>query len=617
MYLIRVILKIAFTVFLFFIFSCEKDTDTDIHDSNNQSADTLAIPDVQDFLFNIPINQDTFLIDKDYNIDFRIEIEGHKIDSVFLTVDNSYVIRRDTFIIGTKSLYLSEGLHSISFLIRSIESESGDTVFYISESLLFHVVENLSNRYVYPSVDGGKLKLTWEEFDKNNTQKYIVERWLIDDKFNTGSVEKKYHQIFEVETASFIDNYYVGEETEYKITILNNEGTKQDIWYYNKLKEEPDYYVSQNPSGGYKLHFTKCKYFSNFGQYYLTDGMNYNPTFIQSSNQVNDTALSIADAKFGDEARFWLRYLPKQLPDDFLEDDWNIYGKFIYARYGDKSFEYERIAIINNENVAITVNGNIFKVNIESNIKTDSIVNESAQYGFLRTTPAGDYLYAVDENIYGSPVYIWATNKFSTSPDYTFQVNFIVPPISDNLIAFMSVPSNTTSSKLALYNATNGNRIFTTDYESYGSLRRVSSNGEYFLTDQQELKLFSYSNNSFKSIYIENDWPKSYSFFDFNPNDNGVCYVWDSDKVFSIRNTSDFSEINSFSLELEEIVNIDYYNKKIMGYVTDKILVYNLENGTLENEIPANLSDLFFYSNNTVLIGNTIYNNNGIKYVID
>jgi len=615
MNLIRVILKIAFTVFLFFILSCKKDTD--IQDINTQSADTLAIPDVQDFLFNIPFNQDTFLIDKDYNIDFRIEIEGYNIDSVFLTIDNSYVIKRDTSIISSKSIYLSEGLHSISFVIRTIESESEDIAFFKSKSFLLKVVENLSKRYVYPSVEGGKLKLAWEEFDKNNTQKYIVERWLIDDKFNTSSGKKKYYQIFEVENASFVDNYYVGEEAEYKITILNNESNKQDIWYYKKLMEQPDYYISQNSSGGYNLHFTKCKYFNNFGQYYLTDGMNHNPTFINSSNQVSDTVLNIADAKFGDEAGFWLRYLPKQLPDDFLEDDWNIYGKSIYARCGDKSFEYERIAIINNENVAITSNGNIYKININSGQKVDSIINESARYGFLRTTPAGNYLYAIDENSYGSPVYIWATNKFTTSPDYTFQIDFIVPPISDNLIAFMSVPGNTTSSKLALYNATNGNRIFTTDYESYGSLRRVSSNGEYFLTDQSELKLFSYSANTFKSIYIENDWSKYYSFFDFNPMNNEICYVWDSDKNFSIRNTSDFSEILSFSLELEKIVNIDYYNKKIMGYVSDKILIYNLENGTLEKEIPANLSDLFFYSNNTVLIGNTIYNNNGIKYVID
>jgi hypothetical protein len=216
--------------------------DADIQNSKPQPLDTVNIPGVQDFLFNIPINQGTFLIDKDYNIDFRIEIEGHIVDSAFLIIDNDYIIKRDTFIISTKSLFLSEGLHKISFLIRSIKSENGDTVFLKSKSLLFNSVENLSDRYVFPAVDSGKLKLTWKEFDKNNTQKYTVERWLLDDKFNTKIREKKYYQTFEVENASFIDNYYVGEEVEYKITIINNDGNKQDIWYYKKSNEQPGYY---------------------------------------------------------------------------------------------------------------------------------------------------------------------------------------------------------------------------------------------------------------------------------------------------------------------------------------------------------------------------------------
>ena len=617
MKLMPVILKAGLAIFFLIIISCKKETDNDNDNHNPQTFDTLDITEVQSFLFNIPINNDTILADKDYNIDFRIEIEGHVIDSVFLFIDNNYLIKYDTYIISTSSLQLYTGLHTISFLIRSVKSESGDTVFFKSKSLLFKIVENLSNRYVHPAVDGGKLLLTWEEFDKKNTIKYIVERWLIDDKFNSKPDEKKYYQTYEVGNASFIDNYYVGERAEYKITVLNKEGNKQDIWYYQKPSEEPNYYMSQNVSGGYNLNFSKCKYFNNFGQYYITDGYNSNPNFIHSTNNINDTILNIADAKFGSEARFWLQYLPKQLPDNFLENDWNIYGKFIYVKYGTKSFKYDRIAIINAENVAITSNGKIYKYNINTNQKTDSIIKNNAQYGFLRTTPAGDYLYAADENVYGSPVYIWATNNFKTSPDYTFQIDFIIPPISDNLIAFMAVPSNTTSSKLAIYNAKSGDRIYTTAYEAYGSLRRVSSNGEYFLTDEHQLKLFSYINNTFNSIYIESDWMKSYSFFDFNPMDYGICYVWNSDKVFSIRNTSNFSEIKSFPLELDKIINIDYYSKKIMGYVTDKILIYNLDNGTLEKAIPANLSELFFYSNNTVLIGNSIYSNHGIKYNIE
>jgi hypothetical protein len=615
MNLIRVFSKVVFASFLFFIFSsCEKDVKTP--DINTLTIDTLYIPIAQDFIFNLPFNQDTFFIDRENNIDFRIEIEGHQIDSAFLSIDNSFAIKQDTSMFSTKNFYISDGLHLFSFLIRSINSETGDTVFLKSKSLLLNVVQNLSNKFVSPAVEDGKLKLTWKEFDKSNTLKYIVERWLIDDKFNTQLKEKKCYQTFEVENASFIDNYYVGEEAEYKITVINKEGNKQDIWYYKKAKEQQIHYILQRESGGYTLYFTKCKYVNNFGQYYITDGLNANPTFIESTNEVNDTTLHITNAKFGGDGSFWIRYLPKQLPENYIEDDWNIYGNFMSSKYGDKSFTFNRIARINNETVAFTSDGKIFKYNIFSNQKTDSIINNNARYGFLVTTPKGDYLYATDEQIYDPPIYFWPTNNFPAQPSYTFPIDFVIPSVSDNLIAIMGVPSNVSPSKLALFDVKNENIVFTTDYNDSSNRPRISSNGQYYFINDLHLKLCSYKNNTFKVIWEESEWPKSYKFYDFNPFSENICYTWTDDKKFSTRSTTDYSEINSFTLDLENIISIDYFNKKIMGYVNEKLLIYNLENGALVKEIPADLSELIFYSNNSILIGNTIYNNHGIKYTI-
>ncbi|WP_346856720.1 hypothetical protein [uncultured Draconibacterium sp.] len=614
------ILKIIGLLVLgFIIFSCEDTSiENDIEPTDNDEKmvfDTLSI--TNNFLFNVPFVADTFFIDKLYNIDIRIGLEGYFIDSVSIIDSKGSKFVGDTAIISSKYFCHYENPERIKFFIRTINQENKDTVFFESESLMFKAVESLAKRFVHSSVDEGRLKLIWQEFDENNTQKYLVERWIIDDNFNQNYGEKKYYHRFEVNSATFLDNYYVGEEAEYKITIINNENDKQDIWYYKKSKEHPKYYISQNSSGGYNLNFTKCKYFNNFGQYYLTDGYNFSPTFIRSTDQINDTTLNIADAEFGSEARFWLRYLPKQLPEGFTENDWYIYGKFIYARYGIKSFEYEGIAIINEENLAYTEDGNIYKFNISSNQKTDSIINKNARYGFLTATPAGNYLYAFDENIYGSPVYFWTTNKLSTNPDYSFQSGFAIPPVSDNLVALKSIPSNVSPSNLALYDVTTGNNIYTTDYSGSGNRPKISNDGQYFLIDNSGLKLCSYINNKFGLIWEESDWKKSYRFYDFNPQNDDQCYIWDDNKIFSIRKTSDFSAINSFTIEADAIVNIDYFSNKIMAYTTDKILIYNLNNGNLIKEIPANLSELFFSGNKTVLLGNTIYNNNGVLYKLN
>ena len=591
----------------------EKDPDTEM----NVSIDTLSI--TNNFMFNVPIVADTVFIDKQYNIDIRIELEGYSIDSVLTIYKDTIFIKHDTKIISSRYFCFYENPERVEFLIRSVDLESKDTVYFKSQPILFKAVENLSNRYVFPSVDDGKLKLTWQEFDKNNTQKYMVERWMIDDNFGQDYYgKKKYYQTFEVENAVFFDNYYVGEEAEYKITVINNEGNKQDIWYYKKSKEHPNFYVTQNSAGGYNLHFSKCKYFNNFGQYYLTSEWNFNPEHIYSTTQINDTTYHVSNVKFGDDARFWLRYLPKQLPDGFLEDDWYIYGKFLYAKYGVSSFSYyNNIVVLDNENVAYTWNEKIFKYNTRSNQVIDSIVGQSANYGFLRTTPSGKYIYAVDERKYGSPLYFWSTTSFSTNPIYTFQINFIVPPVSNNLRTIMPIPSNYSSSSLAIYDVTNGNMIYTTNYTGSSRYPSISPNGDYFfIHDVSYLKLCRYINNSFEVVWAESDWRKFYPFYNFNRLNNDLCYVWDDSKVFSVRKTSDFSVISSFSLELEAIVDIDYYSNKIMGYVTDKVLICDLNNGNLIKEIPANLSELFFYSNKTILLGNTVYSN-GIKYELN
>jgi len=600
----------------YLMFSCNKDIEhpnKDIeHPINEESGvDTLSI--TFNFLFNVPIVVDTVFIDIQHNIDIRIELEGYLIEDIIITNNDRIILRSDTSIISSGYFCNFENPERVEFLILSVNLEDNDTVYLKSKPLIFKAVENLSNRYVYPSIDDGKLKLTWLEFDKNNTQKYLVERWVIDSNFGQNNGKKKYHQTFEVDNAVFIDNYYVGEEADYKIMIINHDGNIQNMWYYKKSKEQPNYYVIQNSTGdGYNVHFSKCKYFNNFGQYYLTDGWNYNPTFIHSTNQVSDTTLLLADARFGDEVRLWIRYLPKQLPDGFLEEDWNIYGKFIYAQYGIASISYENITILDNNNIAYIKNGKIFKHNIVSNQDVDSIVKQGAYYGFIKSTPDGKYIYSSDNSSF-TPAYFWSTD-FSQNPIYNFSFTHVIAPVSNNLRTITSIPSNFIPSKLAIYDITNGSMIYTTKYDGSGDYPTISPNGDYFFIHNMGLHLCKYTNNSLEVIWSELNFRR---FYNFNRLNNDLCYVWGNNNIFSIRRTSDFSVIYSFPLVLDAIVDIDYYSNKILGYVADKIMIYDLNNGNLIKEIPAYLSGLSLSSNRMILLGNTIYNNNGIKYELN
>lgn len=581
--------------------SCKKD---DLGSKQNP----LTIENPSEILKNIPIRNDSVLFYSNYQIDFRIEIENHTILKVKITCNGYTSEFVDNNIISTELLSLYEKDQKVTFLITTTENKTNETVMFSLETV-FKQDDSLADDFITFSKENGKLKLNWNELDKDNTIGYSIERVVGNNQFT---------QNLEVSDSVLIDDYFVGEEVTYHISVINKEGEIQRIWHIIREKENRKLLISQ-VGNNYTVNIEKCPYYNNFGSFLLYRTINYENVLISSTENINDTAFTILNVNFADEASFYYEYYPKEFPNganEYTSEKYNIYNYWYHGEFGNESFIYDGIAILDNENIAYTRNGRIYKYNVISNQKTDSIVKDDAYYGLLSATPSGSYIYAVDENIYESSVYIWSTNTFTTGPDYTFQIDYIVPPISDNLIAFMSVPSGTTASKLALYNVTNGNTIYTTDYDSYSGRRRVSSNGEYFLTDGEELKLFSYINNTFESIYIENDWTKTYSFFDFDPMNKEVCYVWDYDKNFSIRTTSAFSEIKSFPLELEQIINIDYYSKKILGYTADKILIYNLEDGTLEKEIPANIWALVGWSSKTIMLNNTIFNNQGVKYTI-
>jgi hypothetical protein len=589
------------------ILSCDKEKDENFIE--HLEFDSTYILSAKDFLFNIPINGDTIFIDESYGIDFRIDLEGYKIESVVITIDSVRVREFNINIINTGYFgFYNEGIHKIKFELRVEDLDNGNKISLNSGKFVLKVLENLSNKFISTSEVDGRLCVVWPQLDIKNTQYYLIERIMGDNN--------EYVQEIESKDFIFIDHYYVGERVDYKISVINNEGERQNIWYYHKELENPNYIVTQKSEGGYSIHFNRCKYYNNFGQYYLTTGMNDNPEFLYSSTSISDTIYNDPDLKFADEVRYWLRYYPKEFPESITAENWELYGHFLYAYAGELSFKYDIIAIIDENNVVYTWEGKIYKRNLETNQITDSIINRNVYYRSIRTTPSGKYFYSIDYNLYGSPLYFWSSDTISNSPRYTFQNNFsVVAKVSDNLIAIMDIQGGVDNSKWGLYDVTNGNLIFPTPYFAYDSYPTISSNGEYLLIGRPDLRLCHYSDSILTVLWENTDWSLIFNYIDFNPN-NSQLYIWDDLKNFVIMSTSNISDITSYTLDVEQIINIDLNGGKIMGFQPDKIIIYNLVNGQFEKEIPANISNLFTSGNNGLLLGNTIYSNWGVKYKI-
>ncbi|MFH1050163.1 MAG: hypothetical protein V1779_04430 [bacterium] len=581
-------------------FSCD--------DNPNDTVITPKIPDTMeilnpcDFLYNIPFSGDTIFLDKNYAIDFRVDIDEFDIDSVTMIIDSNRIIRVDTTIITTYSfMHDSKTGSTLQFYFRTVNINTGDTVHFGTKPLILKIVENLSHQFIKIDEADGTLKLTWPELDKKHTKYYLIERFI-------GENLDLCHK-FEEPDSIFIDYYYVGEEVVYKISVINNENVRQNLWYYKKEKEKINYYVSQHPTEGYIIFHSACKYYNNFGEYQLTTGSNSYPELLYSTSNIQDTAYHNTQAKFAQEERFWLRILPKEFPHGVTINNWQIYGNFIYIMYGEKSFKFDRIAIVDNKTVVYTKNGNIYKRDLERENDIDSIINSSVDYEFLNATPGGKYFYALDANEYVPYLSFWQSEKMTQTPKYKFKSAFRLPAVSDNLIAIMS-----DNDKLSLYDVAKGNKIYSTQFTAISYGPAISSDGKHMFIPG-DMKLCSFINNTFKVLWEEKDWTKLYQGYYFNPLDNTVCYTWSSDNIFTIRNINDGSELYSYTLDVGKIVNFNFYSNKIFCS-NGNIVICSLDNGTILREIPADGSQLFMYGYQTIFVGNTIYSHHGIKYEI-
>lgn len=600
------ILFLILSILVFSIFyGCKKELFTGVH-INKNDIDSIS---PSTFLYNVPIVNDTIFLDNYYRTDLRFELEDFTIYKVEITIDN-YPQIFDSTIINSKHLYLSEGVHSVQFLLRAVENNTKDTAMFIYENYKLRVVKDLSNRFIKNSIIDGRLALTWPELDKKNTHHYFIERRMGDNE--------QYIQEIEASDSVLIDKYYVGEEVDYYIFVINNNGGKQYCWHYTKVRENPPYYLEQDLEQGYNIYFNKCKYYNNFGETRIISGENYNPELYFSSEIISDTIFHDINGQFGKEVRYCIVYYPKEFPNGVSKNDYLLYRHWYYTRYGIPSIEYDGIVQINEQEFVFNYYGNIYKYNFINNTIVDSLKNSMEENsGWISATPSGKYIYCYSKDLPGSQLIFWDSNNFAGGIKYIFDTKYSGPYVSDNLVALKSdYISNYGNYYYCLYNIQNGYKFYTSSYKAYGAA--MSPDNKYFLIENTYLELVTYKNNQFEKIWQEEQFNLYPSYYVFNPLNPNVFYLLDNNNNFITKSIIDGTTISSFHTDYEKIKNIDYYNNRIMGYNNGgEILIYNIIDGTLLKKIPGDVFSLFLYDNNTKLIGNYIYNNNGVKYKLN
>jgi hypothetical protein len=562
------------------------------------------------FLKNVMIVNDTVFLDKDFDVDCRIDIPGYNIKSgIFYANGSPYKSIRDTDIIDLHTYTIQPETEFTVYVEFELTNKNESNIFkYKSKPFVIKVVENPGQRFIKQTCEEGRLKLSWPALDKQNTQYYIIQKYRDEKLIQSSSI---------VKDSFFVDSLYVGEELTYDISVYTQKMEKLNTWRFVKSREKPALKVEQNPVSGYTIRWTKNRYYNSLKDYTLVLSNSYTGDKVLKSNiNVNDTSFDMPDALFGRELRLYLIKNPVSYPDLIADNQKDIYSDFLYSRFGVSSFDFSDMVVLNNNKIAYTRAGKIHQYDLLSKTKTDSVVIPNSFFDYLFATPSGKYIYTHERYQSQNFCLFWNADNFYKEPVLPFNTNFQLWTYSDQLTAVACIQNNVTNKYMLTYRDIQTDKLISEAELKYSiNSLCLSPDGNYLMGSELNSSVYKLSEN--KWIKVNEDTGLSFvDFYSFDPTDAGKYYLY-YNSTFYIRSLTDFSVIKSYPLKVSEIINIDFHSRLMLAYYNGNMLIINVDTGDIIKTVPADISELFMYDYKTILIGNTIYCSHGVKYVLN
>ncbi len=578
------------------LISCgELSPNNEALEEDKKTIDTAMIDDLRFIIDGIYCTSDHLFYDLDVKNEFSFHVNGYSINKVLMQyLDNSN--KESVLSPNLNTLSYLQGNYTVRYIIEVVDTISSDTTVFRTKNYKLSVDYGISRLFVKEENKNGQLHMQWPQVYNNKPYNYKIERLC-------GGVTDSFY----VEEQYYIDQKYIGESVEYNIYALLPGNKYNKIWHYTKEQESilaEDFQVGDRK---YAFSFSKCKYGKNFGQYNIYNSKTEELLF--SSTDINDTTYYIDNVNFNGSVYLLVEMLPKDFNPQ-SEIDRSVFQQNFGVRFGDESFKFEFLVQIDSNIVAYTYAKKLYYRNTTNNqiLATKNIEN----YSKLGATPDGKYICMISEDD-TKLLNFWTLEGINNAPVYSCPYNEIPPSLTNNL-TFLRVKNPIySSSYYGVYDVKQQQFTHNTPHSANSMPAYLSANGEYAIFPDIKLHLYQFNDNEIVKV-----WEGEYEHFHrFDAVNKDICYTM-SNGQFYTRNVTDFSIKESFSIEIEAIENIDYHTGHLMGYKSGGIIVvYDIKTGDLIKEVPVSgLSDLFFYSNSTKIIGDVIYTSSGLKYYL-
>lgn len=580
--------------------------------------ESVSPPNIQVLDLNLD-NIDTIFLYSGLEVAFRFSSSSQGIKNVKFTVDGKETYNAS---IANGQFYIdygviNEGDHTLLLEIvtatgtGSIAEHIGAEGFLFSKSWILVVDKSFYSKTTATS-SNGFLKLAWPEYRNSIFKEYIITR----DIGSMHEVEIKRSNIPE-----FIDNSYVGEGASYYVKVITSDG-KTIPWGHLYLKPElPVLSLFTSEAHQYAIKWGKFKYYNAVGSFDLSQSFDNGITYegVKSTNLYSDSAMIISDACFGDKLYFRLNLVPGKTnimynPENHLMFEsileTNPGFKFIINR--DTRIE-EIFQVSSSEFVYSDRCSSLYRYSVSTKSSVDYMTYQpltcsGCLFHALALSPAGKYLTSLYHLCDRDAMLIPTADLNSYTLHKLASISFSSPLyVSDIGTAI----ANTTSGDFYIYDLKTNLTI--AHYNKAGFQSKgisISPGGNYIFLTDDSLRLVKLNGSVFSNIWSDasGNLPEYFGFDSSNPEQFAE---WDGN-VLSVKLCSNFSTIYKFQLTDSMIMNIDYFNKKILTYTPGTpghLYIRDYLNGQLLTTIPVNLeivgwNKLFFLINNTIVCTN-------------
>jgi hypothetical protein len=515
---------------------------------------------------------------------------------------------------------LTEGFHTLvaELYVRSGTNSIADIVhaeaYLMSKTWILKVDKSYYSQ-THSQPFNGYLMISWPRYMSSDFVDYEVYRRI----GGSSTLIKK-----QINTA-FIDSSYVGESGQYLVKVNRKDNSQLDWGEVNLPKEIPKAGVVVRDDNKYFFSWTKSKYYNAVDTFIVFKDLFYSYVkVVKSTQNPNDTSLSISSSTFGESVNFTLKLVPKKGNIQYQpslcciyysDNSWEFVG---YPFKPSVNYNIDGIQQVNNSDFVYVQNDDT--IMRYSTTSRHVIERKSAKlctgwsYGLnIQVSPLRKYISSYHPcsnsllSINSANFNEFTIHDISSIAPYGYN-----PVMSDNNIVATTAPG-----KISIYDLTHRTLSGTYTSSSTGPVcYSISSGGDYLFLRDDSSRLVKFLNPGFKKIWANPDsyynMPEYFEFHALNPAQ--VAY-WNGNTFF-IKACSDFSTVYEFPLTDLRLLNIDYFNSRILCYNEGHFLVRSILNGDILYDVPID-NYSFFNISDFLLINNVIIHRKGVMYFLN